>query len=654
MNEICSQHALPLDTMVQEYRIVGVLGAGSFGIVYIAENKFFEETVALKEFLPTDLACRSEGTRVSPLSSETEETYRWALAKFLDEARTLRELGHPVPHRNIVRVRQFIEANDTAYLVMDYEEGRPLSRILDKRGTLPEGELKNILEPLLDGLERVHEANVWHRDVKPNNILIRPDGSPVLIDFGAARREVAGTDRSVMSQFTPAYAAIEQVYPMGKQGPWTDIYALGATLYRAVTGAKPTNATERFSQGTAYTPASQLAEGDYSQTFLAAIDEALELKYQDRPQSIAAWRKRFRGEYQQETLVDDDPTVFQSQPATPTETIFVDDILERIPESISKTPQTVKPLDALEIKFRKRRRIVLISVAVVFVAAVGFAGLISGLIQWPFKNDSALPPEITKLEPPILPTPPEKEPQPAPSQPTAPDLDTVRAAVQEILAEFQCAKTTANLAPDGNLSITGFVSSREDLDKIRREMSRLEGVTNFSEDLAVHPWPFCEMLEMLQHHQSPGISPSLQTHLEVNHPDRRYKQGDYLVISATVGSTFDGYLYIDYLDSDGTVVHMLPSPKRLQNDVHAGQKVVVGAEGPDPRGYYSYEIGPPYGPGLIVAVTSRQALFDTSPRGHIETAHEYFPALRTALQATMLGNSSEGVIATFQFIEIYE
>ena len=657
MNETYSQHALPLDTMVQEYRIVGVLGAGSFGIVYIAENKYFNETVALKEFLPTDLACRPEGTRVSPLSSETEETYHFALKKFLDEARTLRELGHPVSHRNIVRVRQFIEANDTAYMVMDYEEGRPLSRILDKRRTLPEEELKNILEPLLDGLERVHKANVWHRDVKPNNILIRPDGSPVLIDFGAARREVAGTDRSIMSQFTPTYAALEQVYAAGQQGPWTDIYALGATLYRAVTGKKPTNATERFLQGAAYIPAIQAAEGDYSQTFLAAIDAALELKPQDRPQSIAEWRRRFKGEYQQETVKeeDDDATVVQPQGTPPAETSFGVDILDAIPEPISKTAQTAKSLDTIENKFRKRRRIVFIFIVVVLAAVAGFAGFMSGLIKWPFKSDSELSQEKTTVEPPLQPTQPQKEPQTIPSQPAAPDLDTVRAIVREILAEFQCANTTANLSGDGSLSISGFVSSREDLDKLRLKMSRLEGITNFSEDLAVHPRPFCEMLVMLQRHQPPGISPALQTRLELNNPGRRYKQGDYLVVSATLGRAFDGYLYIDYLDSDGTVVHMLPSPKRLQNGVHAGQKVVVGAEGPDPRGYFSYEIEPPYGPGLIVAITSRQALFDTSsPRGHIETAAEYFPALRTALQAATPDISSREVMATFQFIEIYE
>ena len=636
MNETHSQYALPLDTMIQEYRIVGVLGAGSFGIVYIAENKYFNETVALKEFLPTDLACRPEGTRVSPLSSETEETYRWALNKFLNEAKTLRELGHPVSHRSIVRVRQFIETNDTAYMVMDYEEGRPLSRILDKRGTLPEEELKNILEPLLDGLERVHAANVWHRDVKPNNILIRPDGSPVLIDFGAARREVTGTDRSVMSQFTPAYAALEQVYDAGEQGPWTDIYALGATLYRAVTGKKPTKASERSLNPSAYAPAIQAAQGDYSQTFLAAIDSALELKPQDRPQSIAEWRRLLKGEYQQETM-DDDATVVQSQPVTPIETISVDDMLERIPEPISKTPQTVKPLDALEIKFRKRRRLVLIFTIVVLVVTAGFAGFISKVITWLFKP----------IELPII-------PPPDPSETNALDLDTVREDVQKILAKYQCANISPDLSSDGNLSISGFVSSWEDLDKIRLEMSRLEGIMDFSDDLAVHPRPFCEMLVMLQRHQSPGISPSLQTRLELNNPDRRYKRGDYLVVSATVGSAFDGYLYIDYLDSDGTVVHMLPSPKRLQNDVYAGQKVVIGAEGHDPRGYFSYKIEPPYGPGLIVAITSPKPLFDFPPGAHVETAPEYFPTLRAALKATSLENSFEEVMTTFQFIEIYK
>ncbi|UCF92031.1 MAG: protein kinase [Desulfobacterales bacterium] len=373
MSEVYSHNALPPGTLVQEYRVVRVLGIGSFGIVYAAENKFFEEVVAIKEFLPADLACRKEGTVVVPLSSETEETYRWALEKFLEEAKTLWELGRPAPHRNIVRVKQFIEANDTAYMVMDYEEGQPLSQILEERGTLPEDELKEILEPLLDGLERVHEASVWHRDIKPSNILIRSDGSPVLIDFGAAHREVAGAARSVMAVFSPAYAAPEQVYGAGPQGPWTDIYALGATLYRAVTGEVPTNAAERV-QGTACAPAARVAEGRYTPALLAAVDAALELKSQDRPQSIGAWRRLFETEPALSAAEDSEATVVRpGHPKPPSASAFPSEALE-FPARPEETPPSAEALGPIAAPGPRRRpRRVAFAVAVVVAAAVGLA-----------------------------------------------------------------------------------------------------------------------------------------------------------------------------------------------------------------------------------------------------------------------------------------
>jgi serine/threonine protein kinase len=310
MNGIYSKFALPVGTMVQEYRVIEVLGIGNFGIVYKAENKYFSEIVALKEFLPSELAYRLEGEHlVVPLSSETEKAYRWALHKFLEEAKTLRELGSPVQHPNIVRIRQFIEANDTAYMVMDLEEGRPLAKILEERGTLSESEIKDIFSALIDGLARVHGASVWHRDIKPSNILIRPDGSPVLIDFGAARKDISGTERSAMAVFSPAYAAPEQIYPVGDQGPWTDIYGLGATLYRAVIGKNPTNAAGRL-QGKTYTPAAEAAGVGYSPALLNAIDAALELYPKDRPQSIGQWRERFAVS----TGLDDDKTILRPAP----------------------------------------------------------------------------------------------------------------------------------------------------------------------------------------------------------------------------------------------------------------------------------------------------------------------------------------------------
>jgi hypothetical protein len=621
MNDIHSQHALPLDTMVQEYRIVKVLGTGSFGIVYIAENKYFKETVALKEFLPTDLACRPEDVRVIPLSSDTEKAFHWARQKFLEEARTLRELGQPVPHRNIVRVRQFIEANDTAYMVMDYEEGKPLSQLLEEQGPLPEDELKSILEPLLDGLARVHAASVWHRDIKPSNILIRPDGSPVLIDFGAARRDMAGADRSVMSFFSPAYAAPEQIYGAGKQGPWTDIYALGATLYRAVTGDKPTNAAERL-QGVSYTSVAQAVQSDYSQAVLAAVDAALELKPENRPQSIREWRGLLEGKIGPIVAAEDDATVVQPDrpEAASTITVFGEPSQAPFPgeQDTGSDGQTLAP--------RSNRRLSMTLIVLILAAGAGFAGLKFGLIPWPI---------IWK------------------SGPKLPDPDTVLAQVSENLAMLDCAAVTPELSENRQLYLSGFVSRTKDLQQIRQEMKKLEGLTSFTDNLVVHPWPFCEVLSLLHEYQVPDLSPELLTLLETSKPDGRYKEGEYLSVSVTSSKAFDGYLYIDYLDSKGNIVHMLPSPNRKENTVRAGQKVVVGAGGPEqPEATYYYQIEPPHGRNIIAAITSRQPLFDTT-RPHIESAFQYFPALRDALQREKEKTSSTGVITAYRFFETY-
>ncbi len=287
--ETFTNQPLPIGGMIQEFRIVRALGAGAFGIVYLCENTFLPEKAAIKEFLPMDVAGRLPDGEVRPLSEASEGGFLWARDRFLQEAKTLWDLGHPNPHRNIVRVTRFCEANGTAYMFMAFEQGRPLSTLLEERDTLPYAELKQIIFPLLDGLERVHEAEVVHRDIKPANILIRADGSPVLIDFGAARQAIGG-ERSVMSAFTPNYAALEQVHAVGEQGPWTDIYALGATLYRAISGKPPPNVAER-AVGAAQVSAVRIGHGTYPDTFLAAIDAACEVKPKSRPQSVSEWRR---------------------------------------------------------------------------------------------------------------------------------------------------------------------------------------------------------------------------------------------------------------------------------------------------------------------------------------------------------------------------
>lgn len=281
--------ALPVGDMIEEFRIVRVLGAGSFGIVYECRNTYLPETAAIKEFLPPELAYRGADGRVTPLSDRTEETFAWARDRFLQEAKTLWELARPVGHPNIVRVTRYCEANGTAYMFMELEQGRPMSDVLAEQGRLSPQELDTLFYPLLDGLERIHAADVLHRDIKPANILLRADGSPVLIDFGAARRAVPGGERSIVSAYTPVYAALEQYHDVGDQGPWTDIYSFGATLYQAVTGRKPLSASERLC-GEAQIPAVDDCRGSYPLPILVAIDRALEIKPEDRPQSVSQWR----------------------------------------------------------------------------------------------------------------------------------------------------------------------------------------------------------------------------------------------------------------------------------------------------------------------------------------------------------------------------
>ena len=280
--------------MIDEFRILRILGAGNFGIVYEAENIHLDETVAIKEFLPTELARREADGQIRPLSPATAEAFHWARERFLQEARTLWGLGHPHPHPSIVRVTRYREANGSAYMFMEFEHGLPLSDLLDQRGTLPYAEIRPLLASLLDGLERVHAANILHRDIKPANILIRPDGSPVFIDFGAARNVALNAEISVFTTFTPRYAAIEQHDQSGRQGPWTDLYALGATIYRAVTGITPKSASEQL-LGQPQEPALTLGQGRYPDSFLHAVDLACVLRPEERPQSVAAWRQLLFG-----------------------------------------------------------------------------------------------------------------------------------------------------------------------------------------------------------------------------------------------------------------------------------------------------------------------------------------------------------------------
>ena len=290
MNETQVNLALPEGYALHWYRVASVLGKGGFGITYLAVDDNLEQQVAIKEFYPEDLVTRGNDFALAPRSAAVSQEYADWLKRFIEEARTLARFDHP----NIVRCHSVFEANNTAYMVMRYEDGESLKEILDREGHLDEDTLLSIVLPILDGLRLVHERGFVHRDCQPANIYIRGDGSPVLIDFGAAR-ESSKIERTVTILVAPGYAPYEQYYSNNAdQGPWTDVYGLAATLYRAVTGDTPIDAIERSrgllgSTSDPLVPASVAAAGKYSPAFLAAIDHALAFREADRPQSAAAW-----------------------------------------------------------------------------------------------------------------------------------------------------------------------------------------------------------------------------------------------------------------------------------------------------------------------------------------------------------------------------
>src|SRR5262249_42687131 len=225
------------------YRIEDVIGSGGFGVTYLAEDTNLGNKFALKEYYPFDFGDRDSALSVKPKSERHKKTFEWGRTSFLQAARMLARLRHP----SIVRVTRVFEAHSTAYMVMEFEEGKTFEQWLQALGRPPtQQELDRIATSLLDALELLHGANFLHRDIAPDNILIRTDGTPVLLDFGAARQAVGEMSRSLTGIVKAGYSPQEQYATDGRlQGPWSDLYAFGATLYRAVAGEVPEEATLR-------------------------------------------------------------------------------------------------------------------------------------------------------------------------------------------------------------------------------------------------------------------------------------------------------------------------------------------------------------------------------------------------------------------------
>ena len=405
-------NTLPVGYRLHHYRIEAVLGAGGFGITYRAVHEALQTQAAIKEYFPVEWSYRDRDDvnvlantqGALPTSEAGEEVcYTWGLERFLNEARILAQVNHP----GVVRVRDFFQANGTAYIVMDYEDGEPLSQTLQREKTLPEDQVRQLLADVLPALEAVHAKNYLHRDLKPANLYRRSDGRTILIDFGAARQALGRRSKSVTSVFSPGYSPIEQYLVDGKgYGPWTDIYAVGAVLYHCVTGVAPIEAPARVLEDP-LKPAEDVAAGRYSPALLRLVDRSMAVRPEKRFQSVAQMRATLNAPAED----DGDRTVKLELPP------LLD--LHRSGEKprlvIAEPPKQPppKPSGLFQLRWLDwRRGAVILAVVAVLAGAVEIGRRI--IIAPPVKPDTPIPSGVTPM-PPV--TPPKPAGSPTPPQP---------------------------------------------------------------------------------------------------------------------------------------------------------------------------------------------------------------------------------------------
>ena len=281
--------ALPHGFQLDHYRIERQLSLGGFSIVYLAFDQD-GTPVAIKEYLPNSLALRMPGEIEPTVPEEHQAAFRYGMKCFFEEGRSLAKLMHP----NVVRVLNFFRANNTVYMVMQYEQGRTLHDYIQKnKGLVQERFIRAVFTRMLNGLREVHAHKLLHLDIKPANIYLRNDGTPVLLDFGAARQTLASDQTMLKPMYTPGFASPEQFSSREALGPWSDVYSVGACLYACIVGHAPVRSDERIKEDTLQ-PISGLYAGRYSSHLLELIEWCLRLDPLERPQSVYTLQKALK------------------------------------------------------------------------------------------------------------------------------------------------------------------------------------------------------------------------------------------------------------------------------------------------------------------------------------------------------------------------
>ena len=609
-NEKRRHNALPDGYKLHWYEIHAILGRGGFGITYLALDTNLNHEVAIKEFLPTDLAMRASDASIHPISDDHTDTFGWGLNRFINEAQTLAQFRHP----NIVLVHSVFEANGTAYMVMEYEKGESLEQAYNLHRLGTEEELLGILFPLMDGLQRIHESGFVHRDIKPKNIYLRDDGRPVLLDFGSARQALGVETRTLTTLVSPGYAPFEQynaTRESDKQGPWTDIYALGATIYRGMAGKSPVDALARANaklegHDDILEPAVEVGKDKFSRPFLEAIDRALAFAPEERPQSIAAWRELLpecedavtsaapsltAARAPQRAPVDRDaPT--ELTPDTAQENAFTDEGTLIVGGG---TPRAGTP--AARAAARK-------SPVVIAVAVIAVIGIAIGIWRMQVGEQADSKPEVAATGSGTTPaagtgtaTGSSAGSEPAPVAAALPSA----AEVTALLGTIDCSLMRADVR-DGALVVDGYVAGAKPMERTSQILGRIGGVTN---DVRELPSIFCKTIELYGPYVKKNREEGLGARIDTPRQDDVFFNGENLIVDVTAPN-YLSWLYVDYYGHEGSVVHLLPAVEDDENNVEPRVQLQLGADG----GMKVWQIAPPYGTEMIVLLASSKPVFE--------------------------------------------
>ncbi|MBL8481697.1 MAG: DUF4384 domain-containing protein [Rhodocyclaceae bacterium] len=569
-------------TRVGNYQITGVIGKGGFGIVYLARHVTLQREIALKEYMPRDLAMRMPDGTISAAASvaaEDEAGFQLGLKSFINEARLLAGFDHP----SLAGVLDYWEANGTAYMVMPYYKGRSLRVYLEHmkdEGRFPPTEqwLRSVLDPILDALATLHAKGCFHRDVSPENIQLLDDGDrPVLLDFGAARMAIGGARQHMTAFLNPRYAPVEQYYegqddPTMLQGPWTDLYALGGVVFYALRGEKPQPSQSRLVMDRFNGLAAGLPAGAYSERFLSAFDKCLQVKPKDRPQSVAELRELLGKPGAPGVQQSGHPPAHAAQPRT------AEPVLEAIPAPAMAAPSVApEPAygGALGLESRRETSNIGRTLLIGGGAAVALAlGLVGYLV---FSPGAAVKPTPAVAPAPATPSAPE-----LPAAPGTPAPEKVATATPEVVAP------PASVPPSPALPFAAVQS---------------------------------------------GASSDIPVDLKVARPTLR-KGAD--TIEFTLTSPQSGFLYVYLRDEEGEVMRVFPNEFDSLNELKPGTPLTL----PSP----DWELKAPAAAGtmdlLAVVSASKRANPPGARRKNGQGAFLGFGRLENPSATELLGNLS--------------